>query len=222
MRNVTRICFALAIIAIAGVAPVRGATGESTEAGQAYIAGLRAWNAGQVDEAIKDWEYVLTLNPKSTVTKDRLLAALKKKIESLQRQITEIRASPAKPEEPKNLKIEITGPPPPVSPSRATAVYNRDLKLRAYDVGWLREGGRSRYIVGKITNEANVRYRSVLVEFTLLEASGSVIGKAGCVGWDLAPGESWKFKAHVTDPEVQSYKILPIRVMMDTRGKSLQ
>lgn len=68
-----------------------------TEAATQYMAGIDAWNAGDVDAAILAWEEVLKLKPDSGPAKDKLIMALKKKVESLELKLTSILPRPNSP-----------------------------------------------------------------------------------------------------------------------------
>jgi len=70
-----------------------------SEAAKCYVAGEQAWNAGNLDEAISQWQQALKLKPTSSLTKDRLIEALQKKIAILTQQLAEAQAQSGKPKE---------------------------------------------------------------------------------------------------------------------------
>jgi hypothetical protein len=141
-RALVAIIVAIATMPIASP-PI--AAGEPTDAAQVYAAGVRDWNAGHIDDAIKNWEYVLKVKPDSGPTKDKLILALKRKIELLEKELADVRAALAKPDQPKTYRIEITepraaGPGPaakvlPASSVASVADSPRGLRLIDLKIG---------------------------------------------------------------------------------------
>lgn len=67
------------------------------EAAKHYVAGDKAWTAGQVDTAIAEWRESLKLKPDSSLTKDRLIVALSEKVRLLEQQLAEKIGEPVEP-----------------------------------------------------------------------------------------------------------------------------
>ncbi len=114
---------------------------ESADATKAYVAGDQAWTAGDVDGAIAQWSEALRLKPTSTLTKDRLIEALRRKIDLLTKQLVEAETG-----KPKEIVIRAVGSDPsrPSGPRLlAPATYTADYVYMSVKDPKLTEAQRS-------------------------------------------------------------------------------
>jgi hypothetical protein len=101
--------FALVILlgSAAGLCAQEGMT-----AAQCYVAGDQAWTAGRIDDAISLWTQALKLKPDSSLTKDRLIEALRKKVDDLTKQLAQAQPQLATP----STTVVLHGTPNPDAP----------------------------------------------------------------------------------------------------------
>ena len=62
---------------------------QDNDAAACYVEGDRQWTSGNIDGAITQWTQALKLKPSSSLTKDRLIEALQRKVVLLTRQLAE-------------------------------------------------------------------------------------------------------------------------------------
>lgn len=85
--------FAILFVFLCTLATCATAQPQSTAA-EHYMAGLQAWQGGDTDIAILEWREALRLKPSSSVTKDRLIEALTRKVELLQSRLASCQSQP--------------------------------------------------------------------------------------------------------------------------------
>lgn len=79
--------FAVVLAVVLTVVSGSCALAQGNDAAAYYMEGDRLWSAGDIDGAITQWSQALKLKPSSSLTKDRLIEALQKKVVLLTQQL---------------------------------------------------------------------------------------------------------------------------------------
>ena len=121
------LCFSLL-----GTPGVLASPSDQSQAAKHYMAGMDAWSDGAVDTAITEWRTALQLKPSSSLTKDRLIMAMAKKVELLEKELAELKEMvlSKEPDKPKGIVITMTGNPVPQTQPASMAPTTGKLTWR--------------------------------------------------------------------------------------------
>ncbi len=96
---------------------------------------------------------------------------------------------------------------------RTASLENGKLKLK----GKLKihsENGIE-YAILFVYNNTNKRLSSVIAEFELKDGSGNIVGNTADIIQSLAPGATWKVKAMIYSPEVETVQLNNVKGIID-------
>lgn len=78
------------------------------------------------------------------------------------------------------------------------------LKVEGFEIVF---EGDDAFIVGEVTNHRSKEYAVVMISFGIMNERGHKIGSVRDVVNNLAPGQTWDYRAAVRDPEAATIKL---------------